>query len=103
MAQSSAGQYTRTWQSCPISATTTLGAAGAIGDFLESVVIVVGTAATALVQIKDGSGTATDILPNSPGGGVGTYIIPLNLTSKLGAWQIITLAGSKCIAIGSFT
>lgn len=80
-----------------------MGAAGAIGDVLASLVCVVATAATAQVQIKDGAGSAITVLPNSPGGGVGTYTILLNLRSLAGAWKITTGAGVSVIATGNFT
>lgn len=81
----------------------TIGATGAAGDYLARVVCVVATALTAQVQIKDGSGTARTILPNSPGGGVGTYVIQLGLKSTLGAWQVTTGAGVTAFAVGRFT
>lgn len=80
-----------------------LGATGAAGDYLASLVIVVSTALTAQVQIKDGSGSAITVFPNSPGGGVGTYVIRLGLTSTSGAWKVTTGAGSAVIATGQFT
>jgi hypothetical protein len=42
------------------------------------------------------------VFPNSPGGGVGTYTIPLGLTSKDGPWFVTTGAGVSVIAIGVF-
>ena len=80
-----------------------LGVTGALGDFLHSLICVVATAATAQVQIKDGSGPAITVLPNSPGGGVGTYVIELNIVSTSGAWKVTTGAGVSVIAIGRFT
>jgi hypothetical protein len=80
-----------------------LGVAGKTGDYLESVVIVVATAATATVSIKDGGDTAINVFPNNPGGGVGTYTVPLGLRSRTGAWQITTGAGSSVIAVGKFS
>jgi hypothetical protein len=80
-----------------------LGATGGVGDFLHRLVIVVATAATAAVTIKDGGGSAISIEPNSPGGGVGTYNIELNMVSRVGAWSVTTGAGSSVIAIGRFT
>lgn len=52
-----------------------LGATGALGDYLEGVLCVVATAATAQVQIQDGDGTAITVFPNSPGAGVGSYSV----------------------------
>lgn len=71
-----------------------LGATGAAGDYLDKLIIVVATAATAQVQIKDGGSAAITVFPNSPGGGIGTYVVPLGLRSTSGAWQVTTLAGS---------
>lgn len=83
--------------------TQALGGTGAKGDYLNYVICTVGTAATAQVQIKDGSGTAYTILPNSPGGGIGVYVIPIKACSQVGAWQITTGAGVTVLASGMFT
>lgn len=80
-----------------------LGATGAAGDYLARLIIVVATAATAQVQIKDGSGSAITVFPNSPGGGVGTYTVDIGLTSLDGAWKVTTGAGSSVVAVGDFT
>ncbi len=52
---------------------------------------------------QDGADAAIVVFPNSPGGGVGTYTIPLGLQSKTGAWQVTTGAGVAVIATGRFT
>jgi hypothetical protein len=83
--------------------TQTLGATGATGDYLDTLLIVVTTAATAQVSIKDGADSAIVVFPNSPGAGVGTYPVPVGLVSRTGAWQITTGAGSAVIATGNFT
>ena len=75
---------------------------GAIGDYISHLIVVVATAATAQVQIKDGSGTAVTVFPNSPGGGIGTYTIPSLGASLAGAWKITTGAGVSVIARGRF-
>ena len=83
---------------------TPLGATGgAAGDYLESLTLTVATAATAAVSIKDGAGSAISILPNSPGGGIGVYHVPLGMASKAGAWKITTGAGVTVIAHGRFS
>lgn len=79
-----------------------LGATGGAGDYLEHLVITVGTAATAQTQIQDGDGTAYTVLPNSPGGGIGVYIVPIKACSVLGAWSVTTGAGSTVLAVGRF-
>jgi len=83
--------------------TQALGAVGAAGDLLSRLICVVTTAATAQVQIKDGADTAITVFPNSPGGGVGTYTIPIGLQSRTGAWQVTTGAGVAVIACGVFS
>ena len=80
-----------------------LGNAGAAGDFLDTLVITVATAATAAVSIKDGGGAAISIMPNSPGGGIGVYVVPIKAKSKAGKWQVTTGAGSTVVATGNFT
>lgn len=93
------------WQTVAVSQTdAALGATGgAAGDYLESLTLTVATAATAAVSIKDGSGSAISILPNSPGGGIGVYHVPLGMASKAGAWKITTGAGVTVIAHGRFS
>ena len=81
----------------------TLGGTGATGDYIHRLVCTVSTAATAAVQIKDGSATAHTLLPNSPGGGIGVYNIELNAVSRTGAWQVTTGAGVEVLAIGVFS
>lgn len=80
-----------------------LGQTGAAGDWLQRLICVVATAATAQVQIKDGSGSLITVLPNSPGGGVGTYVIELGLKSLSGGWKVTTGAGVSVIGVGDFT
>lgn len=80
-----------------------LGATGGAGDWLEQIICTVGTAATAQTQIQDGDGTAYTILPNSPGGGVGVYVIPIRAASVIGAWSVTTGAGVTVFATGRFS
>jgi hypothetical protein len=80
-----------------------LGGTGAAGDYLERLICVVATAATAAVSLEDGTGANMSVLPNSPGGGVGTYVIDFGVASAIGGWEVTTGAGVTVIAIGSFT
>lgn len=83
-----------------------LGPTGRVGDVLERLIITVGTAATAAVSIKDGDGSAIPILPNSPGGGVGVYIVDVGALCKNATtpgWKVTTGAGSTVLAVGRFT
>lgn len=80
-----------------------LGTVGAAGDLLSSLICIVTVSLTAQVQIKDGADAAITIFPNSPGGGIGTYTIPVGLLSRSGGWQITTGAGVAVIACGVFS
>jgi hypothetical protein len=80
-----------------------LGTNGAAGDLLSILVCVVATAATSTVQIQDGAGTEITVLPAAVGGGVGTYVIPLNIHSTAGGWKITTGAGVSVVATGEFS
>jgi len=91
---------------CAANATTACGAgalvARAAGDYLHRVVVTVNTAASSLVQIKDGSHTHT-LVPNAIGSGIGCYPIELNMISSGAGWTIITGAGSEVEAVGIFS
>lgn len=80
-----------------------LGNAGAAGDFIDTLTLVVATAATAATSIKDGGGSSISVFPNSPGGGVGTYVLPMKMRSQAGPWKVTTGAGVSVIASGTFT
>jgi len=76
---------------------------GARGDYLESLILTVSTAATAATSIKDGGGSALPIIPNSPGSGIGTYVVPIRAYSVNGPWKVTTGAGTTVVAIGRFS
>jgi hypothetical protein len=80
-----------------------MGLGGAAGDYLDRLIITVGTAASAATSIKDGGGSSIPILPNSPGGGIGVYVVELKAHSRAGAWKVTTGAGSTVLAVGNFT
>jgi hypothetical protein len=93
------------WEYETVAASQTaqvLGGVGAAGDLLHALVCVVSTAATAATSILDNA-TSIAVFPNSPGGGIGTYTIPLDIVSTGGAWKVTTGAGVACIAIGRFS
>lgn len=77
--------------------------AGAVADYIENLICVVSTPATAQVQITDGAGSAMTVLPNSPGGGIGTYVLKIQIRSASGVWKVTTGAGVAVIATGAFT
>lgn len=83
-----------------------LGPTGKVGDVLERLIITVGTAATAATSIKDGNGSAIPILPNSPGGGVGVYVVPIGarcVNATTPGWKVTTGAGATVVAVGRFS
>jgi hypothetical protein len=83
-----------------------LGTTGAVGDYLHRIICTVSTAATAAVQVVDGTGAGIlthTVLPNSPGGGIGVYNIEINAVSANGAWKITTGAGVEVMAVGIFS
>lgn len=80
-----------------------LGPNGNAGDVIERLIITVATALTAAVDLQDGDGTARSILPNSPGGGIGVYVVELGMRSTAGGWKVTTGAGSTVHAVGRFT
>jgi hypothetical protein len=58
------------------------------------------------VSIKDGNGASIPILPNTPGGGVGVYVVEIGaLCNALvtPGWKVTTGAGSTVLAVGRFS
>ena len=89
-----------------VSTAQILGATGAVGDYLESLLCVVATATTSQVSIADGNGSDIIVLPNNVGAGVGSYPIPIGLTcvnATTPGWKVKTGAGVTVLATGNFT
>lgn len=91
------------------SATTLLGAAGAVGDYLAGVVIVPGTAAAGTVGMTDGNGATISLFA---GGGVTPlpslvpFFVPLGIfavNATTAGWRLILGANVTAIAVGKFT
>ena len=83
-----------------------LGAQGRVGDIVTRLICTVATAATAAVDLQDGDGTAKSILPNSPGGGVGVYVVEIGarcVNATTPGWKVTTGAGVSVLAVGRFT
>lgn len=87
---------------CAASTTQALGT-GAIGDTLNSLLIVPGTLAAGTVQIKDGGGSAINVFVAGTLADLKPFTIPLNALSAAGGWSIITGANVTAIATGQFT
>lgn len=82
-----------------------LGTTGAIGDYLNGVLIVPATTSPGAVQIQDDSGTAITIFT---GGATSVadlkpFFVPVSARSVAGAWKITTGAAVSAIGIGNFT
>ena len=81
-----------------------LGATGgATADWLDSLTVVVSTAATAQVTVSDGANLPIVVFPASPGGGIGTYRVEGLGASKSGPWKVACGVGATVIARGRFS
>jgi len=83
--------------------TQALGATGAVGDFLEGLLIVPATTAAGTIAIKDGADTAINVFVSGTLADLKPHWIPLHIRSRTGAWQVTTGANVSVIAVGSFT
>jgi hypothetical protein len=91
---------------CGASATTTLGATGALGDILRRVVVIpTATAAVGTVSIKDGSGTAIVIYNGGTLADQKPTEIELQTLSRtgVGQWSIICGANVTALVTGKFS
>lgn|SRR5579875_3000378 len=87
------------------SQSVVLGSTGAVGDWLESLLVVPATTSPGAVSIQDGAaapitvfaGGATSIADLRP------FSIPVRAASKNGAWKVTTGANVSVVASGSFT
>ncbi len=82
-----------------------MGATGATGDFLASVLIIPATTSPGAVSIKDGAGSAITIFT---GGATSVadlkpFSVPIGAKSLAGAWKITTGAAVSAIGFGDFT
>lgn len=82
-----------------------MGATGAKGDYLASVLIIPGTTSPGAVQIKDGSGSAITIFTGGATSVVGLapISVPIGATSLSGAWKITTGTNVTAIGFGKWT
>lgn len=81
-----------------------LGATGALGDYIEALVIVPGTTSPGNVLLLD---NATSITVFAGGASSVSNLVPfridLGMLSASGAWKVTTGANVTVIAIGRFT
>ncbi len=82
-----------------------LGATGAAGDYLDSVLIMPATVGCGVVTLLDGSVS----IPLFAGGGTTALLsvlpvrVEVKLVSQTGAWKITTGANVSALGIGDFT
>lgn len=93
----------------PVLAGTTeaLGATGAVGDYLEGVLVIPATTSPGAVTLFDGPATSPDLgITIFTGGTVSdikSFFLPLGMFSTVGAWQLRTGSNVSAVAIGKFT
>lgn len=96
----------------PVPASTTdqtMGATGAVGDFLSGVLIVPGTTAAGAVSIKDGNGSSISIFAGGGATALTTLIpffVPIGakcVNATTPGWKITTGANVTAIGVGNFT
>lgn len=80
-----------------------LGATGAVGDYIEGILVTPATTSPGNVLLLDGAtsitvfvGGATSVADLKP------FYVRLGIKSKVGAWKITTGANVSCIASGKF-
>lgn len=78
-----------------------MGATGATGDLLHSVVCEMSAASVGVVTIKDGGGSAINIIEAQAAAAHVT--VAFDMVSTSGAWKISTGTNTTCIGIGRFT
>lgn len=91
------------YKTCPVSATTTLGATGAAGDYLDQLTIVPGTTGAGDVSIKDGADTAINVYKSGTLADLHSWTISIRAKSVTGAWQIVCGANVTALASGKWT
>lgn len=82
-----------------------LGGNGAVGDFIEKIIIIPAIVAAGLVTLIDGStsipiyvGGATTALAD-----VKPFSVEINAHSQTGPWKVTTGASVSVIAVGDFS
>lgn len=80
-----------------------LGATGAIGDYLDKIIIVPATTGAGTVSIKDGAGSAINVFVTGTLADLKPHVIHLGLTATGAGWKVTTGANVSIIAVGDFT
>lgn len=94
------------YKNCPAGATTALGAAGKLGDYLGGLLVIPATTGAGNVSIVDGTSGAVTTLVFTGGGTLGDlkpFFIPLGLKSRVGGWSITCGTNVAALAVGSWS
>lgn len=91
------------YQDVAASATATvLGAVGALGDYLEGVLVIPETTAAGTIALLDGSGSR-NIFVTGTLADLSPIWIPIKAYSLTGPWKITTGANVHVMCFGKFT
>lgn len=93
------------WEYETIAASQTdqvLGSTGAAGDLLHAVVCVMTAASVGVVSIKDGTGSAINLIA-AQAAAIQIFTPPLDLVSADAGWKITTGTNTTCLGIGRFS
>jgi hypothetical protein len=77
-----------------------LGGTGAVGDYLQRLVITVTATATSTVTLLDNTTSIPVMVATTP---VGVYSVEYNTASASGPWKVTTGAGVSVVAVGTFS
>lgn len=77
-----------------------LGGTGAIGDYIQRLIVTIATSATGTVALLDNATSIPITAANTP---IGVYVVDLGMRSASGAWKVTTGAGATVIAVGRFS
>lgn len=92
----------------PVAASTTqvMGlTGGAVGDFIEGMLIIPATTSPGAVTITDGAGAPITIFTGGVGsvGSLVPFYVPLSIQSTDGAWTVTTGSNVSVLVTGQFT
>lgn len=93
------------WEYETIAASQTdqvMGSTGSAGDVLHAVVCVMTAASVGVVSIKDGTGSAINLIA-AQSAATQIFTPPLDLVSTDAGWKITTGTNTTCIGIGRFS
>jgi hypothetical protein len=93
------------YEACPAGAATVLGSSGAIGDYLESVIIVPGTTSPGSVSIKDGAGAAVTLFTGGASSlaDLKPFTVRVGIRATGAGWTVTTGANVTALGTGLFT